>query len=43
MVTYRGDTDKDGDVDIFDIVCMILSYGSEDGNPEYYVRDELSE
>jgi len=35
MVTYKGDIDLDGDVDIFDIVRMILSYGSEEGDPEY--------
>lgn len=35
LVTTPGDVDGDGDVDIFDIVTMVASYGSSQGDPAY--------
>lgn len=35
FVTIPGDVDGDRDVDIFDIIAMIGSYGSEIGDPAY--------
>jgi PKD repeat protein len=35
FVTIPGDADEDRDVDIFDIVKIAISYGSQLGEPEY--------
>jgi len=41
LVTTPGDVDGDFDVDIFDIVYIIGSYGSSQGDPEYDAVSDL--
>ncbi len=35
FVTIAGDFDADNDVDIFDIVRIAVSFGSNEGDPTY--------
>ena len=41
FVTIPGDVDGDRDVDIYDIVSMAGSYGTNEGEPDYEVNYDI--
>jgi hypothetical protein len=41
VITFPGDVDGDGDVDIFDIVKIAGCYGSGEGEPEYLANSDI--
>jgi hypothetical protein len=43
LVTLPGDVDGDKDVDIFDMVAMAGSYGSEEGDPSYVPNYDIDD